>query len=132
MKVVVRPCTLEDKSIILATWLKGNYWGCDYYHRMEQDLYFQEFAKKIHKILNKPGTQIDVAVLEEAPAIVLGYIIYNDQVLYWAYTKRHYRKEGILSALLANMDFEYFTGNTPIGLSIGKKKNLKYNPLLGD
>lgn len=96
---------------------------------MDQDLYYKEYSKHIERLINKPGTMIDVAVLEDAPDLDIGYIVYNNQTLYWASVKRDYRKQGILNTLLKNMDFTTYTGSTPVGLAIGKKKKLIYNPL---
>lgn len=128
-KVIIRPCTPEDKNIVLSTWLKGNYWGCYYYGCMDQDLYFKEYTKHITKLLLKPGTKVDCAVLEDDKDTVLGYIVYNNQTLYWAYTKKNYRKNGILNTLTKDMDFTTFTANTPVSLDIGRRKQLIYNPL---
>jgi len=129
MKVIVRPVTKQDKGIVFSTWLKGNYFGCKYFNEMDQDLYFKEYGQYIQDLLDKPGTKVDVAVFEDAPTVDVGYIVYNDQTLYWAYTKRQYRKQGIFNILIQNMDFVRFTGSTPVGLAIGKKKQLEFNPI---
>ncbi len=128
MKVIVRKAKIEDKDFVFSTWLKGNYWGSSYYQAMNQDQYFKEYAKNIQRLLDKPGTGVDVAVLEGAENTVLGYIVYNDQALFWTYVKRDFRKKGICATLLKNMDFTSFTGNTPVGLAMGKKRELIFNP----
>lgn len=128
MKIVIRPVKPEDKDLVFSTWLKGQYWGSDYFHAMEQDQYFKEAGKDITSKICKPGTMIDCAVLEDAPDLVIGYIAYNDQTLYWSYVKKDYRGQGILNLLLKNMDFTEFSGHTKAGLAIGKKKKLNFNP----
>jgi hypothetical protein len=129
MKIVIRSAEKTDKDFVMSTWLKGNYWGSDYFKAMDQDEYFKEYGKNIQRLLDKPGTKVDAAVLEDAPDVVIGYIVYNDQALYWSYVKRDYRKNGILNSLFQNMDFVSFVGNTPVGLAIAKKKKLKFNPM---
>lgn len=129
MKIVIRPAEKTDKDFVMSTWLKGNFWSSAYYSAMEQDEYFKYYGKNIQRILDTPGTKVDAAVLEDAPSVVIGYIVYNDQVLHWVYCKRDYRKKGILNLLLKDMDFESYTGNTPVGIAIGRKKQLRFNPL---
>lgn len=128
-KIKIRPCTETDKDFVMSTWLRGQYWGSDYFLVMEQDQYFKEYAKYITKLICKKGTQIDCAVLEDAEDVVIGYIVYNDQTLYWSYVKRDFRKNGVLNLLLKNMDFTEYSGHTKAGISIAKKKNLNFNPL---
>jgi hypothetical protein len=129
-KVIIRPCNPTDKDIVLATWLRGQYWGSDYFLNMDQDLYFKRYGDYVKALICKPGTQIDCAVLADAPEVVIGYICYNDQTLYWSYTKRDYRKQGIFNILIKNMDFTEFSGHTRAGLAIGKKKGLEFNPIV--
>ncbi len=126
LKVTVRPVQFEEKDLVFSTWLKGNYYGCDYYRSMPDLDYYKYYSLNIQRLLDKPGTCVDVA---ETDGLILGYIVYNDQSLYWAYVKRDYRKQGVLKALIKNLDLETYTGNTPIGLSIGKRLSLTYNPM---
>jgi hypothetical protein len=128
VKVVIRSAEKTDKDFVMSTWLKGNFWSSTYFSAMEQDEYFKEYGKNIQRILDTPGTKVDAAVLEDAPSVVIGYLVYNDQVLHWAYCKRDYRKKGIFNILIKNMDFVSFTGNTPVGLAIARKKKLNFNP----
>jgi hypothetical protein len=129
VKVVIRPVTKQDQGIIFSTWLKGQYFGSDYWGSMDQDTYFKEYGQHIQNLLNMPGTKIDCAVLEEAPQVVIGYIVYNDQELYWGYVKRDFRKKSILNTLLKDMDFVNYSGITPVGFAIAKRKKLLFNPL---
>jgi len=128
-KIVIRPCTADDKDIVLATWLRGQYWGSEYWSRMEQDEFFDKYADYVKDLICKPNTMIDVACMADAPTVVLGYIAYNDQTLYWSYVKRDYRKQGIANLLLKNMDFEKYSGDTRVGHAIAKKKGLRFDPL---
>jgi hypothetical protein len=127
-KIIIRPCNTDDKNLIYSDWLKGQYWGSEYFGKMDQDQYFFEYAKHITNLICKPGTMIDCAVLEDQPNFVVGFIVYNDQKLHWAYVKKAYRKQGLLNLLLKNMDFTEFSGHTKAGLAIGKKKGLQFNP----
>jgi hypothetical protein len=128
-KIIIRPVESGDKDLIFSTWLRGQYYGSDYFTGMNQDEYFKRYGKYITSLICAPGTHIDCAVLEDAPTVVLGYIAYNDQKLYWSYVKRDYRKQGILNLLLKNMDFTEYSGHTKVGKSIATRKKLNFNPL---
>ena len=128
-KIVVRPVKPTDQGLIFSTWLKGQYWGSEYWLRMEQDEYFKLYADHITQYICKPGTAIDCAVLEDAPDVVIGYIVYNDQHLFWSYTKHDFRKQGIFKTLVENMDFVTYSGDTKAGHKIAEKRGLYFNPL---
>ena len=128
-EIIVRSVEWGDKDFVFSTWLRGQYWGSDYFLNMEQDEYFADYAKRITRYLTRPGTQVDCAVLKDDPEVVLGYIVYNDQHLFWSYTKRDFRKQGVLKLLLKNMDFETYSGHTKVGLAIGRRRGMKFNPI---
>ena len=130
VKIVIRPVEAGDKDFVFSTWLKGQYWGSVSYMG-EQDQYFKDYGKTITEFICRPGTFIDCAVLSSAPNVVLGYIVYNDQHLFWSYVKFDFRKQGILNTLLKDMDFTEYSGSTKVGHAIGKKKELKFNQVKG-
>jgi len=126
--IIVRPVEWTDKDLVFSTWLRGQYWGSDYYSLMDQDQYFQDYAKKVTRYLTRPGTKVDCAVLKDSPEMVLGYIVYNNDHLFWTYVKRDYRKQGIMNLLLRDIKFKDYSGHTKAGVSIAKKKKLTFNP----
>lgn len=125
MNVTLRAAKSEDKDFVMSTWLRGQYWGSDYWNGMSQDVYFKEYGTNVQRLLDKSGTQVDIA---EAEGVILGYIVYNDQVLFWSYVKKDYRNQGILKSLVKNMDFVSTISTTKIGRAITKKKGLEFNP----
>ncbi len=129
VKLVIRTVGPTDQGLIFSTWLKGQYWGSEYWLRMEQDEYFKDYSSLITSYICKPGTGIDCAVLADAPDVVIGYIVFKDQHLYWGYVKSDFRKQGVMNMLLKNMDFETYSGSTRAGHVIAKKKKLNFNPL---
>jgi hypothetical protein len=128
-EIIIRDVTKKDQGIVMSTWLKGQYWGSEYFSHMDQDEYFKLYGLYIQRLIDRPGTKIDCAVLKDAMDTVLAYIVYNDQTLYWSYTKRDYRKQGLCKYLLKDMDFAVYTGSTKVGHAIGKKLELNFNPL---
>src|ERR1700723_2397489 len=104
-KVIVRYYRPEDKAFIMSTWLRGQYWGEEYWHSMEQNRFFEQYSKYIEKLLGLYYTEIHCAVLEDDPTCILAYLVKADDIIYWAYTKKDYRKTGLMKLLQGDTQF---------------------------
>lgn len=129
LKVVIRPGEPNDKSFIMSSWLKGNYYGNSYFGLMPPGLYYKHYADYITEILIHPESRIDVACDEKSPSWVVGFIVYSGPTLYWAYTKVDYRGKGIARLLTKNKSFSVVTSTTKCGQAIIKKMGLIFNPM---
>lgn len=127
-EIVIRPAELVDKSFIMSSWLKGNYYKNPYFVNMEQDLYFKEYAKHIESILFTPGVMIDIACDKEDPSWIVGYMIYRGPVLYWIFVKNDFRNKGIATLLAKDKNITTTTALTKSGQAIGKSKGVIFNP----
>ncbi len=126
-QVIVRQGVIEDKDFILSTWLRGQFWGSNYWKQMPQDLYFKEYAKKIIPII--ANSYIEVAVLQEDPSFIIGFLVHYGPMAYWAYIKKDYRSKGILNLLLKDKGLVAYSGDTKAAAAIAKKKQMIFNPL---
>lgn len=126
-EVIVRNATIEDKNFIMSSWLEGQYWGSAYWKQMNQDDFFEMYAKLIAYRLSNTDTQVQVAVTKEDD-LIISALVYNDSAIYWAYSKKDYRGKGILNLLMKDKEFKTYSADTKPGHAIGKKKNLKFNP----
>jgi hypothetical protein len=129
--VVIRPAIRGDRNYILNSWLHNQYWSCRYFQAMPQDLFFKEYTGNITRLLSNPDAKIDVATLDSEPSLILGYLVYAGDCVFWAYVKRDYRGKGILHLMLKDKEFKYFTANTPASLDIGKHMKMTFNPFKG-
>lgn len=119
----VRDGKKEDHNFILATFLRGLYYGDSWFSLMPKDLFMANYKKVIEILLNSPKVTVKVACLREDPDVILGYSILSAdyQNIHWVYVKSAWRKKGIAKALLP----QYPTAVTHLS-SLGKQLMLKF------
>lgn len=122
----IRP---DFRSFILATWLKGNYYGNSFFRQMPQDLYFKKYAEIIEKVIDLETTEVRIACDDDNPSWLVGYSILVGPRLYWVHVKRDFRERGIAKLLLAGALIDEVKGTSKIGRAISEKKGLVFNPL---
>ena len=128
----VRPAYENDRAFILATWLRGLYYGNSWFKEIQKDVFMQVYHGVIDNVLKSEHTIINVAVLNEDPDIILGYSVLNNQhlnpVLHWVFVKEAWRKMGIARHIIPE-NVDTVTQLTTIGLKL-KPENVKFNPFL--
>lgn len=128
LKIVTRPAKKTDKDFILSTWLKGNYYGNNYFWYIPQEIYFNEYAKVITSILFNPEVEINVACDKTNPAWIAGYAVLKRDSIYWIYVRRDYRNTGIATLLLKGREINFVKSITRISKPIAERKFLVFNP----
>lgn len=119
---------MDDKSFIFSTFLRGLYYGSDFFKEVDKEAFMAHYHKVLDHVLNQPGTSVEIACLEDAPNVILGYIIYKDNRLDWIFVKKAWRGIGIAKRLTPGK-INTITHLTTIGKSILKKhKGIKFNP----
>jgi hypothetical protein len=123
-KVVLRAYKPQvDEPFLYASWRNSLWYDED---RTENpDKFFRLSTKTIRKILSEEGTVVKVAVEDSNPLFILGYAVYSNSKMLWAYVKADYRNQGI-ATLLCKDAKSYGQPMTKIGKAIGKNKGLKY------
>lgn len=119
----------NDVNFILATWLKGFFYGTNWLNRnVDQDLFFKQYNEIAKGILIRPGVKISVCCLRDDDDVILGYSISEGDCLHWIFVKESWRKMGI-GGLLLPPGLKEFSHLTDLGLELNKMKmNLKFNP----
>ncbi len=129
----VRDYKESDKSFILATFLRGLYYGDSWFSLIDKNIFMDNYKHIAEKILNNPKTFIKVACLMEDPDVILGYSILGDnfQTIHWVYVKSNFRKAGIGKALVPRFATAV-THLTSLGKSLLEKiPTARFNPFLG-
>lgn len=90
----------KDEGFIYSTWLKGLYFGSEFFKQIPELLFYKNYNKVITGILNYPTTRVVVACFKDDPDLILGYIVYDRRVLHWVHVKEAWRKLGIYTNLL--------------------------------
>lgn len=127
---LIREANEQDKNFIYSTWLKGLYFGNDFYKEIVKDVYFQQYSRVIEAILARPGTHVAVICLQEDPATILGYAVYTlPAALHWVFIKAAWRRQGLAKKLVPE-GIKSVTHITKPGLAIARQKGLDFNPFL--
>lgn len=124
--VVTREAQESDRSFVVSNWIKSQYYGSPHWSQMDYTDFREHYAPIIAAMLL--DSRVDVAVLEDAPELILAFLVYKGTTIHWAYTKKDYRSKGLLNLLLKNKAFTTVTSTTLPGNAIRKKKKLKFNP----
>ena len=119
----------DDKNLILATMLRGLYFGKSVFSDMKK----QTFMTKYHDIVNAlvMNSKVKVSCLKEDESAVLGYVIMSkdETVLHWMFCKKPWRNIGVIRDLLPST-ISKVTHLSRVGLSISKQKNWEFDPFL--
>lgn len=126
----VRPAKDSDKAFILATFLRGVYYGDSWFSLIPKDIFMNNYKYIAEDLLSNPNTIVTIACLPEDPDVILGYSILGKyyQRLDWVYVKSAWRRKGIAKALVPKLPTEA-THLTAVGKILMKKfPGLVFNP----
>lgn len=127
--VAIRSILPEDRNFILATFLRGLYYGDSWFTLIPKQSFMEHYHKVIDYLLAKPGVQVKVACLKDTPDVILGYSILSNDTVHFVFVKKNWRGIGIARDLVPNST-KVTTHLTKVGLSILVKKGLTFNPFL--
>ena len=129
-KFVVRPYIASDKNFILSSWLKGLYFGNDWFSEIPANIFFKNYQKVLETILGHPDTELSVATLPDADDVILGYAVHSGDTLHWVFIKGAWRKLGIARALVPKR-ITTVSHLTETGRSLKHKYKYIFNPFIG-
>jgi hypothetical protein len=115
----------DDYNFILATWLRGLYYGNEWFNRIDKTVFMKNYHKVIDHLLKKPFIKINVSCLVEDPSVILGYCVSEPEILHWVFVKQPWRGIGIARDLIPH-DITTVTHLTKCKL----KPDIKFNPFL--
>jgi hypothetical protein len=124
----IRDYLPSDFNFIMATWLRGLYYGDSWFKLIPKDAFMENYHKILDAIMGLPGLTIKVACLKEDIDVIIGYVVYKGQTLHWAFTKSAWRKIGIAKSLVPT-NITTVTHLTKVGLSLLRKNpQIVFNP----
>lgn len=126
----IRDYREEDKNFILATFLRGLYYGDSWFSQIDKPVFMENYKKVIENLVDSPKTLIKVACLKEEHDVIIGYSILsaNYHTVHWVYVKNAFRKAGIGRSLVPSFPNEV-THLTTLGKSLMNKiPTAKFNP----
>ncbi len=126
----IRDYKSSDKSFVLATFLRGLYYGDFFFDLIPKDIFMANYKKIAEAMLTTPRVVIKVACLKEDPDVILGYSILSSdfQTVHWCFVKTPWRMKGIAKSLLPSNP-SYISHLSALGKSLMSKfPNAVYNP----
>lgn len=133
--VVVRAYNPSDRNFILATWLRGLYYGDNFWREVPKDIFMERYHTLVEHAIDDSKTVIQVACLKEDPEVILGYAVLGANTtgitLHWCFVKSAWRSIGIAKGLVPKEHINAVTHLTKTGLSILRKNpDVIFNPFL--
>lgn len=135
----IRPYIEDDKNFVLATWLRGLYYGDSFYNSIPKAIFMENYHSILEGFLIINADNIVIACLKEDPDVILGYSVVRQvkigeadiSVLDWIFVKTAWRGIGIAKMLLPKK-VNACTHLTKLGASIIKSHDLNiiFNPFL--
>ncbi len=129
--VTIRPWKVGDENFILSTFLRGLYYGNDWFREIPKDIFMSHYHRVVERLLSHPGTAVRVACLREDEDVIVGYSISRPlqdgtSILDFVFVKSAWRKAGIGRSLLPP-NFTSVSHLTKVGKSL-KPVNCVFNP----
>lgn len=127
----IREYKPEDSNFVLATWLRGLYYGDSWFSQIDKDIFMNNYSKIANSALVNPNIKIMVACLKEDQNVILGYSILsrNDEAIVWCFVKSAWRRQGIGKSLIPQSP-RFVTHLTSLGSTLLRDKlpNTSFNP----
>lgn len=122
----------QDKNFILATFLRGLYYGDSWFSSIPKQIFMANYKVVAEALLNNNRCAVKIACLKEDPDVILGYSILsaNYQVIHWVFVKNSWRQKGIAKSLLPQHP-EAVTHLTKLGQKLLLKfESTVFNPFI--
>ncbi len=117
-----------DKALVLASWLKGLYYGDSWFSLIPKDIFMKAYHALLERLLDAPGVEIKVACLKDDPEVILGYAVYTNTVLHWIFVKKSWRKIGI-AKMVCPAELTAVTHLTDLGKQLLRNRpGVVFNP----
>jgi GNAT superfamily N-acetyltransferase len=102
-------------------------YGNDLYKLIDSDAYYKAYDKYIDLLLQRPLTQVKVAILNDDT--IIGWRISENKTLHYLWVKKEVRRQGIGKELMPT-EFDTITHITNKGINIwvNHYPNVKFNP----
>lgn len=108
-------------GFILSNWLTTLRFTNDWFKLIDEKTYYDVYPNVVKAILNKPQTQVNLALMEDDPDVCVGFSVYEGETLHYCFVPRHGRKQGIGRSLITQ-PFKKMTHLTLPGVVIWKTK----------
>lgn len=125
----IRSPVANDFNFIMATFLRGLYYGDSWFSFIPKDIFMDNYKKIASAIVTGTNTRIKIACLNDDENTIIGYSVgsADGKTIHWVYVKSVWRKQGIGSSLVPK-DIDTITHLSALGKSLMHKYKCQFNP----
>lgn len=126
----IRDYAPADHAFVMATMLRGLYYGDSWFSIIPKSLFMGAYKHIAEALVKSPKNATRVAVLKDAPDVILGYSILNREMnkIHFVFVKKDWRGKGLGRALIPENPL-VVTHLTQTGKNLLPKfKNCVFNP----
>lgn len=119
----VRDYKPEDRNFVLATFLRGLYYGDPWYQEIPKDIFMGNYKYVAEALVDSKSVIIKIACTKDDQDVIIGYSMLSTDftVVHWVFVKERWRGRGIGSSLVP----AYFTAASHLS-SLGRALIKKY------
>jgi hypothetical protein len=125
------PALAPYHHLILSSWTKSLRGNNEFFGLIDMPVFFQVYKVLIAQILNRPTTEVRLALLNDDEDVCVGWAVVEGDVLHYVYVKGdiNARRNGIAKRLVGE-GITTITHITKLGKKIWQEKmpNVKFNP----
>lgn len=139
--ITFRSAQKTDEAFIYRSILMGTFHGnrpakgrsidpkapVDFFSSIDQDTFMKFYHLHLEHIFSRPNVTIGIACLVEDPDVILGFSVFEPEILHFVFVKPDWRKIGLATDLVPK-SIKSVTGFTRVGEIIRRRKGLMFNP----
>jgi hypothetical protein len=117
-----------DRSLIMATFLRGLYYGESHFSEIPKDVFMKAYHPYVSAMPTAKNITIKVACLPDDPDTIIGYSVLTADTIVWVFVKGPWRQKGVAKSLVPSHP-KYVGHLTKLGrMLLSKVNNPSFNP----
>lgn len=118
------------RNMVTSRWCRSLKFSNDHFKLMHGDSYWKVYPPFVRSLLERPATEVRVAVLSDEPDNALGFAVYEGPTLHYLHVDKVQRRQGIGTSLVAGKTFDRVTHITRLGISFWTARlgDAKFDP----
>ena len=125
----IRNATADDRNFILATFLRGVYYGDSWFSMIPKAIFMAHYKKVAEHLVT--SARVTIACLKDDPNVIIGYSILSPDAstVHWVFVKAMWRRNGVARSLVPPSPVA-FSHLSALGKTIMTKQfpNTVFNP----
>lgn len=95
----IRPAIGADLNFIYSTWLKSYRCDSTLGRQVRKSIFFKEYYGVLDSIFQRERTRTLVACLPWNEVVILGFLVFEPDIIHYCFTKSDWQKKGVSKSL---------------------------------